>query len=405
MATRSGKVQKVMVQPINLIFRYLQNRSRIQIWLYEDITHRIEGYIIGFDEYMNVVLDEAEEVNMKTKNRNKMLPLIIIITVSTVAATQQQKGLQRRVQSFFETPGHTNNWAILVCTSRFWFNYRHVANVLSLYHSVKRLGIPDSNIILMLADDMPCNARNPKPGTVYNSKYERINLYGVEVEVDYRGYEVSVENFVRLMTGRVHPATPRSKRLLSDHQSNVLIYLTGHGGDGFLKFQDSEELTNVDLADAIETMYQGNRYNEMLVIADTCQSESMYQKIYSPNVLATSSSLVGEDSLSYDVDQSIGVYIIDRYTQFTLEFLENEVKSLLTNRSMSDYFDSCPKSKCLSTVGVRTDLYPKDPTKVRVTDFFGSSRIIRIITEKIEFDDAWLDVPPYYGKSVDSDDI
>ncbi|VDK85895.1 unnamed protein product [Litomosoides sigmodontis] len=308
-----------------------------------------------------------------------MLSLIIIVTVSIVAAIQQQAGLQRRVQSFFETPGHTNNWAILVCTSR--------------------------NIILMLADDMPCNARNPKPGTVYNSKYERINLYGVEVEVDYRGYEVSVENFMRLMTGRVHPAAPRSKRLLSDHQSNVLIYLTGHGGDGFLKFQDSEELTNVDLADAIETMYQGNRYNEMLVIADTCQSESMYQKIYSPNVLATSSSRVGEDSLSYDVDQSIGVYIIDRYTQFTLEFLENEVKSLMTNRSMNDYFESCSKSKCLSTVGVRTDLYPKDPKRVRVTDFFGSSRIIRPITEKIEFDDEWLNIPPYYGKSVDSDVI
>jgi glycosylphosphatidylinositol transamidase (GPIT) subunit GPI8 len=38
---------------------------------------------------------------------------------------------------------HTNNWAVLVDTSRFWFNYRHVANVLSIYRSVKRLGIPD----------------------------------------------------------------------------------------------------------------------------------------------------------------------------------------------------------------------------------------------------------------------
>lgn len=131
--------------------------------------------------------------------------------------------------------------------------------------------------------------------------------------------QVSVENFVRVLTGRVHPATPRSKRLLSDHQSNVLVYLTGHGGDGFLKFQDSEELTNVDLADAIEAMFQANRfveneinvtyfsinysrYNELLVIADSCQSESMYTKIYSHNVLGTSSSLIGEDSLSYDVD-------------------------------------------------------------------------------------------------------
>ena len=47
-----------------------------------------------------------------------------------------------------------------VCTSRFWFNYRHVANTLSFYHTVKRLGIPDSHIVLMLADDIPCNPRN-----------------------------------------------------------------------------------------------------------------------------------------------------------------------------------------------------------------------------------------------------
>uniref|UniRef100_A0A8C5Y521 Uncharacterized protein n=1 Tax=Microcebus murinus TaxID=30608 RepID=A0A8C5Y521_MICMU len=41
------KVQKVMVQPINLIFRYLQNRSRIQVWLYEQVNIRIEGCIIA----------------------------------------------------------------------------------------------------------------------------------------------------------------------------------------------------------------------------------------------------------------------------------------------------------------------------------------------------------------------
>ncbi|GMS89407.1 hypothetical protein PENTCL1PPCAC_11582, partial [Pristionchus entomophagus] len=72
MSGRGGKMQKVMVQPINLIFRYLQNRTRIQIWLYENTTHRIEGYILGFDEYMNIVLDEAEEVNVKSKGRNKV---------------------------------------------------------------------------------------------------------------------------------------------------------------------------------------------------------------------------------------------------------------------------------------------------------------------------------------------
>ncbi|CAH3016416.1 unnamed protein product [Porites evermanni] len=76
MAYKGQKVQKVMVQPINLIFRYLQNRSRIQIWLYEQVNMRIEGHIIGFDEYMNLVLDDAEEVHLKTKKRR---PLGIIL--------------------------------------------------------------------------------------------------------------------------------------------------------------------------------------------------------------------------------------------------------------------------------------------------------------------------------------
>ena len=56
---------------------------------------------------------------------------------------------------------------------------------------------------------------------------ENIDVYGDDVEVDYRGYEVTVENFVRLLTGRLPEHTPRSKRLLTDAGSNILIYMTG----------------------------------------------------------------------------------------------------------------------------------------------------------------------------------
>ena len=277
----------------------------------------------------------------------------------------------------FLAGGHSDNWAVLVCTSRFWFNYRHVANVLSLYHSVKRLGIPDSQIVLMLADDMPCNPRNPRPGTVYNNAHQHINLYGEDVEVDYRGYEVTVENFVRVITGRLPPATPRNKRLLTTHHSNVLVYLTGHGGDGFLKFQDAEEMTHQDLADAVENMFQKNRYHEMLLIVDTCQAASMYQRLYSPRVLATGSSLVGQDSLSHHVDRSIGVYIIDRYTYYLLEFLQTLAPASRHSRhSLQRFLDACPRHKCLSDVGVRYDLFPRPPRRVHTSDFLGSVRSV-----------------------------
>lgn len=49
-----------------------------------------------------------------------------------------------------------------------------------------------SHIILMLADDMACNPRNPRPATVFNNAHQHINVYGDDVEVDYRGYEVQL---------------------------------------------------------------------------------------------------------------------------------------------------------------------------------------------------------------------
>ena len=67
-----SRVQKVMTQPINLIFRFLQNKARIQIWLYDQTNLRLEGRIIGFDEYMNLVLDDAEEIDLKQKTRKKL---------------------------------------------------------------------------------------------------------------------------------------------------------------------------------------------------------------------------------------------------------------------------------------------------------------------------------------------
>jgi len=69
---KGAKVTKPMVQPINLIFRYLQNRSRVSIWIYEQVNARVEGHIVGFDEYMNLVLDDAVEINCKKEGRKKL---------------------------------------------------------------------------------------------------------------------------------------------------------------------------------------------------------------------------------------------------------------------------------------------------------------------------------------------
>lgn len=46
-----------------------QKKTRVKILLYEDTRMAIEGQIIGFDEYMNFVLDGAQEVDTKSGKR------------------------------------------------------------------------------------------------------------------------------------------------------------------------------------------------------------------------------------------------------------------------------------------------------------------------------------------------
>lgn len=276
---------------------------------------------------------------------------------------------------------HTSNWAVLVSTSRFWFNYRHLANTLSLYRTVKRLGIPDSQIILMLPDDMACNPRNAFSGTVYSNSDRRMDLYGENVEVDYRGYEVTVENFIRLLTDRWEDGVPASKRLQTDEGSNILIYMTGHGGSEFLKFQDSEEISSWDLADAFAQMQQKRRYNEMLFMIDTCQANTMFRHLYAPGVLATGSSEEDESSYSHHADNDVGVAVIDRWTYYVLDFLEAQVTSPTSDKTLGDLFDSYDVKKIHSNPGVRWDLFPgaeQAGRNRRVVDFFGNVQSVEL---------------------------
>eukprot|EP00457_Paulinella_chromatophora_P012652 gb/GEZN01012880.1/.p1 GENE.gb/GEZN01012880.1/~~gb/GEZN01012880.1/.p1 ORF type:complete len:288 (-),score=10.18 gb/GEZN01012880.1/:136-999(-) len=270
-----------------------------------------------------------------------------------------------------QTQNHTNNWAVLVGTSRFWFNYRHIANALSIYHTVKEMGIPDSQIILMLPDDMACNSRNLYPGSIFNNRNHNLNVYGEDVEVDYRGTDVNVETFYRLLTGRHHATTPRSKRLLTDENSNVLIYMTGHGGEEFLKFNDMEEIASNDIADTIQQMHKQRRYNRILFIVDTCQAASLFTQIYSPNVVTIGSSQLGESSYSHHSDRQLGISVVDRFTYYTLEFFQRDEAS--RESDLLALFEHYQPRHLHSTPEYRADLTTTPLNQIPLSDFFWGS--------------------------------
>lgn len=114
---------------------------------------------------------------------------------------------------------------------------------------------------------------------------------------------------------------------------------------------------------------------------DTCQANSMYSKLYSPNIIATGSSEVDQSSYSHHADNDVGVAVIDRFTYYNLEFLEGQVQDMSSKKTVGDLFDSYDVSKIHSNPGFRYDLFPGGEEAARnrlITDFFGNVQNVEV---------------------------
>lgn len=250
-----------------------------------------------------------------------------------------------------------DNWAVIVSTSRYWHNYRHGANALSIYHLAKENGIPDERIMLMLGESYACDPRNYLPATVYNNKAKAVNLHSCDTVIDLQGYEVSVAAFNEVLQGRYVPTTPNGRVLRSNNKSNIVIYMSGHGNKGFMKFHDTQFCTADDLADSFAIMHSLGMYNKILFIADTCNAESMCLKIRSPNIVCIGSSTYEHSSYSHHGDDMLGIQVIDTFAYDLLEILgtvaggqhmtmaQAAKREKALSRSLWDIFSNMPNTK------------------------------------------------------------
>ena len=108
--------------------------------------------------------------------------------------------------------------------------------------------------------------------------------YRVEnVDVGFVDMEVMPRTVMNILSGRVKRGTPEKKMLMSENES-LMWYLTGHGGNGFFKFHDFDEITAEDIAWTVRHMWLTQRYKYLWIVADTCQAASLCSLIESPNV-------------------------------------------------------------------------------------------------------------------------
>jgi len=122
-------------------------------------------------------------------------------------------------------PELKDNYAVLVAASEGWKNYRHQADVLGMYHYLKEKGYDDDHIILIMADDIAHNERNPLKGVI-RRELDGENLYE-DVQIDYQLGDLTLNDLKQILTGEPSEAYPVT--LGSSANDNVLFFWSGHG--------------------------------------------------------------------------------------------------------------------------------------------------------------------------------
>ena len=202
--------------------------------------------------------------------------------------------------------------AVLICGSEGWYNYRHQADLLYVYNTLKQNNYSDDDIILIMRDDIAYHQKNPHQGVIRVSP-DGENLYH-DVVLDYRADTLSTKDIEDILVG--NKSERLSTVLESTDSDNVLLYWTGHGKEkSFSWLETGEKFTDQQMGRTVRQMYDDGKYQSMLILTEPCYSGSVVNAIEGiPLVLGISAASESESSYAENFSNELGVWMCDRFT-------------------------------------------------------------------------------------------
>ena len=218
-------------------------------------------------------------------------------------------------------PALTAQYAVLVQGSNGWNNYRHQADVLSIYQMLKTKGYDDDHIILIIDKALASDAKNPEPGIIRAEDGGKDLLAGSSM--DYDNADISPADISNILLGVKTDKTPVV--LPKDAGQNVLLFWSGHGHNHANNGADELAWLNADvgqgmtadlLRQTISQMQQQGHYRKMFVLTEPCFSEAVITPLVGiPGVLAMSSAGTFEQSFADNWSSELGVWRCDRFSR------------------------------------------------------------------------------------------
>ena len=244
---------------------------------------------------------------------------------SPIAAWEWKKRHMQNMDgngNVIDYPELKDNYAVLVAASEGWQNYRHQADVLGMYHYLKGMGYDDDHIILIMADDIAHNERNPLQGVI-RRELDGENLYE-DVHIDYQLGDLTLNDLKQILTGEPSEAYPVT--LGSSANDNVLFFWSGHGTQQGWKWKETENLN----ADFARPMFSAMKFRKMFAIIETCYSGGVAQDCTGiPGLLMMTAANPYETSKADAFDNELQVYLSNTFTSSILSQLESNPQTVI----------------------------------------------------------------------------
>ncbi|GFQ71515.1 legumain, partial [Trichonephila clavata] len=272
-------------------------------------------------------------------------------------------------------------WAVLVAGSSSWGNYRHQADICHSYQILKKHGIPDERIIVMMTDDIATSIENPTFGIIINHPNGNDVYKGVPK--DYTREAVTPKNFMAILKGdeKTLAGVGSGKVLKSGPNDHVFVYFADHGAKGLIAFPE-DELSAKDLNQTINYMYENNMYGKMVIYIEACESGSMFENILpnNINVYATTAANSEESSYACYFDDQRNTYLGDSYS---VHWMEDSDREVLTTETLQKQFKIVKKETTESHVQEFGDM---SIAQLHVSEFQGRKDSKPVFLPKVEKD-------------------
>ncbi|KAI6204545.1 Kinesin-like protein [Aphelenchoides besseyi] len=193
------------------------------------------------------------------------------------------------------------------------------ADVCHAYHVLINHGVKPENVILMSYDDVAQDESNPLRGKLFNNPTGHDVYEGCKI--DYRGEDVTAENFMTILKGNSSAVNGGNGRVLqSGPNDRVFVYFADHGDSGVINFPNND-LTAHDLNQTIHEMNEKQKYGQLLLAI-----EAFYA--------LTSANSDESSSGTYCFCEGVGdVCLGDEFSEDLNNFTLNEQFELVKNKT------------------------------------------------------------------------